>query len=240
MSHRSGYKQWPFVTKEEFDLACAFLDQRYVRAELGGARRGFKLRCRRVATTGTSFIEILRPLKPCQNIDELSFSFDKFTIGSYKNLDDHYADTLIDTMVEDMDEEALRTLNLPPRYKEHSSQPYVIYEIHLHPTYNMPTLWFTLHDLNAEESGLDLEVVYRYLVQPQYQLQLRSTGIIGALSAAPNPVTGVPAFFIHPCQTKEAMDDFNCPLDDYLSVWIGIVGGCIGLWLPPEIALVHL
>jgi ubiquitin-like-conjugating enzyme ATG10 len=30
------------------------------------------------------------------------------------------------------------------------------------------------------------------------------------------------------------MEDFDCPMTDYLIVWIGLVGGCVGLWIPPE------
>lgn len=32
------------------------------------------------------------------------------------------------------------------------------------------------------------------------------------------------------------MEDFDCPMTDYLIVWIGLVGGCVGLWIPPEMA----
>ncbi|RQM06992.1 hypothetical protein DH86_00000123, partial [Scytalidium sp. 3C] len=55
----------------------------------------------------------------------------------------------------------------------------------------------------------------------------------------PHPITDLPAFFIHPCQTKEAMELFNCSLSEYIMVWLGIVGGCIGLWVPPEMAQVE-
>ncbi len=51
-----------------------------------------------------------------------------------------------------------------------------------------------------------------------------------------HPVTDVPAFFIHPCTTKEAMEQFKCSLKDYLGVWLGLVGGSVGLWLPRAMA----
>jgi ubiquitin-like-conjugating enzyme ATG10 len=129
----------------------------------------------------------------------------------------------------------------------------VTYEIHLHPTYRIPTLWFMLHDLPMGEPTFDVDAVYRYLVPPEYKSRLRAAGVIGGLSAAvslcsiflenssssrmqPHPITDVPAFFIHPCQTKEAMESFDCPMKDYLMVWIGLVGGCVGLWIPPGMA----
>ena len=70
MSHHDEYRQWPFLTQEEFELACAFFDRTYVRAELGPTRRIFKVRHRRNATSGTSFIEILRLLSlPDEDVD---------------------------------------------------------------------------------------------------------------------------------------------------------------------------
>jgi ubiquitin-like-conjugating enzyme ATG10 len=77
MSHRSQYRQWPFLTQEEFELACAFFDVKYVRAELGPTRRIFKVRHRRNATTGMSFIEILRLLNLPENDDDLALAFGK-------------------------------------------------------------------------------------------------------------------------------------------------------------------
>jgi ubiquitin-like-conjugating enzyme ATG10 len=62
MSHRAEYAQYPFLTPSEFDLACAFFDQRYIRAKLGPTRQIFKIRLRRTLTTGESYIEILRLL----------------------------------------------------------------------------------------------------------------------------------------------------------------------------------
>jgi len=52
-----------------------------------------------------------------------------------------------------------------------------------------------------------------------------------------HPVTGVPSFFIHPCLLGEQMSRFDCSKENYLMVWLGLVGGCVGLWVPPELAL---
>ena len=32
------------------------------------------------------------------------------------------------------------------------------------------------------------------------------------------------------------MENFDCQMADYLMVWLGLVGGCVGLWVPPEMA----
>jgi ubiquitin-like-conjugating enzyme ATG10 len=70
--HRDEYRQWPFLNDEEFELACAFFDQRYVRANLGPTRQIFKIRSRRTLTTGSPYIEITRLLQPPEDEDELS------------------------------------------------------------------------------------------------------------------------------------------------------------------------
>jgi len=32
------------------------------------------------------------------------------------------------------------------------------------------------------------------------------------------------------------MESFDCPINEYLMTWIGVVGGCVGLWVPPQMA----
>ncbi|KAE9381395.1 hypothetical protein N431DRAFT_476228 [Stipitochalara longipes BDJ] len=245
MSHqRDEYRQWPFLNQEEFELACAFFDQRYVRASLGPTRQIFKIRSRRTLTTGESYIEILRLLQLPEDDNELSLALANLGTGDDSKLGN---DVEMDTTEEDADNEALRpnqttsaanstNNNEPPRYSLYSHQPYVTYEIHLHPSYSMPTLWFTLHDLPMGESSFNIDAVYRYLVPQEYKNRLRTAGVMGGISAAPHPITDLPAFFIHPCQTKEAMESLYCPMKDYLMVWIGLVGGCVELWIPPEMA----
>jgi len=247
MSKHDEYHHWPFLTPEEFELACAFFDQRYVRARLGPTRQLFKLRLRRALIDGTSYIEILRVLQLPDHDDDLSLALEKLTNHEVSLSN---TEMKVEMETEDDDHEALRPNGSnsssgvsfsgdPPGYSLFSHQPYVIYEIHLHPTYNVPTLWFTLHDLPMGEPTFDLNSVYRYLVPEEYKSQLRGVGVTGGISAAPHPLTDVPAFFIHPCQTKEAMEKFKCSIDDYLMLWLGLVGGCVGLWVPHEMAESH-
>lgn len=81
MAHGGDYRQWPFLTPEEFELVCAFFDQRYVKAELGPTRKVFKIRLRRTMTTGSSYIEILRLLRLPEENDDLSLAFQKLNNG---------------------------------------------------------------------------------------------------------------------------------------------------------------
>lgn len=59
----------------------------------------------------------------------------------------------------------------------------VEYEIHLHPTYRVPCLWFTLCDLPANEPAFSIDTVFRRLVPDEYKAGLRSLGGVGGISA---------------------------------------------------------
>jgi len=74
---------------------------------------------------------------------------------------------------------------------------------------------------------------------------LKRVGVQGAISQTDHPVLGVPYYFVHPCNTAaamgewqqrrrdgEGMEDFTA--EKYLAVWIGVVGGVVGLFLPSE------
>jgi ubiquitin-like-conjugating enzyme ATG10 len=100
--HRDEYRQWPFLNQEAFELACAFFDQRYVRASLGPTRQIFKIRSRRALTTGNSYIEILRLLQLPEDEDELSLALAKLGKGCS---DFGFGNGMgIDTTEEDRDE----------------------------------------------------------------------------------------------------------------------------------------
>lgn len=207
--HHNDYRQWPFLTEEEFELACAFLDRRYIRAELGPARKNLKLRMARTATTGFNYIEIIRLLQPPPDDDDLLFALNNLSTGyapvsmpsQEMDMMDEDEDNVSDSLwsyllsmnirLVDSKQEALRPRKSPttntdahPQYSLYSHQPYVIYEIHLHPTYRMPTLWFTLHELPVGEPAFDINSVYRNLVPEKYKSQLRALGVMGGISAA--------------------------------------------------------
>lgn len=101
MTYHDEYRQWPFLAQEEFELACAYFDQRYVRAELGPTRQIFKVRTRRTATTGDSHLEITRLLNLPDDQDDLSLALEKLS-GTGEALSASHLD--IDMMNEEMDE----------------------------------------------------------------------------------------------------------------------------------------
>lgn len=53
-------------------------------------------------------------------------------------------------------------------------------------------------------------------------------------------MTGLPSCFVHPCRTVEAMtmlgEGRKVTLDQYIHLWLGLVGGCVGLHIPISIA----
>lgn len=57
---------------------------------------------------------------------------------------------------------------------------------------------------------------------------------------AEHPVTGTPAYFVHPCRTQEAMlalvTERTVKPQDYLLLWLGVIGGGVGLNMPIELA----
>jgi hypothetical protein len=81
MAHHNEYRQWPSLTEEEFELACAFFDQRYIQAKLGPTRKLIKISHKRVATTGASYIEIIRLINVPDDVGGLSNAFQKLNAG---------------------------------------------------------------------------------------------------------------------------------------------------------------
>lgn len=56
-----------------------------------------------------------------------------------------------------------------------------------------------------------------------------------------HPITDLPSFFVHPCNTAEAMSEIlrgrAVGAFEYLLIWLGLVGSCVGLYVPKELAL---
>jgi ubiquitin-like-conjugating enzyme ATG10 len=82
MAHQDEYRQWPFLAEEEFELACAYFDQRYIQASLGPTRKLLQISHKRVATTGASYIEIIRVINVPDDVEDLSSFFAKLNAGA--------------------------------------------------------------------------------------------------------------------------------------------------------------
>ena len=114
----------------------------------------------------------------------------------------------------------------------------IIYDITRSPSYQVPVLYvtFKLSTAGRTSSVPSLDAVYDLLVPPSQKAQLQATGVMGALSMTDHPITGTTAYFIHPCRTSEAMQavsgDKNVKPEEYLLLWLGLVGPSVGLTLP--------
>lgn len=107
MAHHEEYQQWPFLNEEEFELACAYFDHRYVKANLGPTRRIFKICHRRLATTSGSYIEILRLIQLPEEPDDLSSMLEKLGGSGHVTVEEHMN---IDSKNEDEDQVSLSQL----------------------------------------------------------------------------------------------------------------------------------
>ena len=90
MAHYGKYRQWPFLTQEEFDEASAHFDRRYIKAKLGPTRKIFKLTSRR-SLTGATWIEIVRLLQLPEEEDDLIKQLEKLeavtSLGQQNDID---------------------------------------------------------------------------------------------------------------------------------------------------------
>jgi Autophagocytosis associated protein, active-site domain len=54
-----------------------------------------------------------------------------------------------------------------------------------------------------------------------------------------HPMSDLPAFFIHPCNTAGALEelcqDKVCSPEDYLMIWLGLVGPSVNLYIPSQL-----
>ncbi|KPM43840.1 hypothetical protein AK830_g2697 [Neonectria ditissima] len=248
---------YPSLSPEEFTEACHHLERQYCGAALGPERARWKLRtCTALSTdfffrTGyTTYVQIRRPLQTDLDHDDLSLDLDGFSFsedprddaalaGGSDMMDAENSDEVTERLVSCFAQPVFLTGAQAALVKQPSRLDVgvVEYEIHLHPTYRVPCLWFTLRGLPAHEPAFSIDTVFRRLVPDEYKAGLRALGGIGGISADHHPVTGVPSFFVHPCLLGDAISNFECDRTNYLMIWLGLVGGCVGLWVPKEMAI---
>lgn len=115
----------------------------------------------------------------------------------------------------------------------------VAYDIVHSPTYQVPVLYVRF---KPPSRVLTTDEVYSLLTPESRRLQLRAVGTMGALSMTDHPITGQPAYFMHPCRTQEAMGAVTADRsgslrpEEYLLMWLGLVGPSVGLNVPLELA----
>ncbi|OJD12828.1 hypothetical protein AJ78_06630 [Emergomyces pasteurianus Ep9510] len=130
-----------------------------------------------------------------------------------------------------------------------STKLQVEYNIMLSPTYHVPVLYFFLHNINNASSNVSakspeglLDVVYNRLVPSQYRSELKGVGIMGGLSIGHHPLSDLPVYFVHPCNTPDALREVAgsgevITTEMYLILWLSLVGNCVGLHVPSALLI---
>lgn len=206
----SNFNHYPHLTPAEFTEAAHHLDRRYCQATLGPVRRQWKLRmCTALNTTAAytlgpeycTYLQIVRPLEEELDDAGLAGVLDGFSFGDVQEEVGGGDRDMVEAEEGDQVGDILWSVLL--LVKSYSVQTkavllgnnnnkldpfgggrgHVRYEIHLHPTYQAPCLWFSLHDLPADEQALNIDTVFRRLVPEQFKPGLRaSLGSIGGIS----------------------------------------------------------
>lgn len=180
-AHDDDFRDYPFLAHDEFNEVCHNFDRIYRQATLGPLRRRWRVSvCTAFNTSfysdsdSTTYLQITRPLEQSAADDELAGVLNQFSFGEDAGVDGDEAMA----MAEDADGAVLK---VPPASTVNYG--YVTYEVHLHPTYRAPCLWFSLHGLPNGESPLSIDTAFRHLVPEQFQDRLRAMGSIGGISA---------------------------------------------------------
>lgn len=162
--------------------------------------------------------------------------------GAADRIGDGYEDAE-DNVIED-DEEVLEK-----SHRDSRREVLVIYDIVHSLSYQVPVLYLSLRreshapqpaSPRGQASDLSSDSVYNLLVPPLHRSQVQRVGVMGALSMTDHPFSGTLAYFVHPCQTAQAMADSlgkkAATPEEYLMVWMGMIGGSVGLNVPVEMA----
>jgi ubiquitin-like-conjugating enzyme ATG10 len=124
----------------------------------------------------------------------------------------------------------------------------VRYDVVYSPSYQVPVLYLTFAEATTSK-GVPLpsaDEVYGMLVPQGLKTPMRDIGVMGALSMAEHPINGMPAYFVHPCRTQEALEPLLAetsyktrsePELEYLLLWFGVIGASVGLSVPMNTAM---
>ena len=108
MAIQDTISNYPFLTQEEFSLACHLLDQKFIAATLGQERRTFRLRLQHSLLNDSVSISITKPIDVSKN--DISLSLD---LQALSWRDESVAtDTLMDVDAENADYVRLPTARI--------------------------------------------------------------------------------------------------------------------------------
>jgi ubiquitin-like-conjugating enzyme ATG10 len=86
----------------------------------------------------------------------------------------------------------------------------VNHDIHLSPTYSLPILYTHIAD-PQHRFPPTMDTLYTHLIPPHFKAQTKITGVMGGVTVAERK---------------------GVKVEDYILLWIGALGGCVGLSVP--------
>jgi len=153
-----------------------------------------------------------------------------------------------DEIEDEVEDEDPEVLVIPTAAAKRQDLDRVVrYDVVYSPSYQVPVLYLTFANASTSKSTPlpSADEIYDMLVPRGFKTPMRDVGIMGALSMAEHPITGVPAYFVHPCRTQEALaplledtshDAEIEPAVEYLLLWFGVIGVSVGLSVPVNLA----
>ncbi|KAJ5615441.1 hypothetical protein N7537_000555 [Penicillium hordei] len=214
---------FPFLAQSEFEGACQDLADRCTSAQNIGWSIRLLTKPDGTGLRITKYVDAPSPLE-VPALEDLETSQDEDPVCRV------LAPRDVSTCPNSSPQEALVRTKPQPSLQ-------IDYDILLSPTYQVPTLYFGLRWDNHGPLGLD--EVYQYVVPERYRQELKSVGVMGGISMGYHPDSGAPAFFVHPCNTADAManiaDAQSVTPGSYLLIWLGLVGHCVNLHVPREL-----
>jgi ubiquitin-like-conjugating enzyme ATG10 len=157
----------------------------------------------------------------------------------------HEIEDELEVEIEDDDPEALIVQTTTA--KRQDLNRVVWYDVVYSPSYQVPILYLTFATASTNKS-IPLpaaDEIYEMLVPQGFKAPMRDVGVMGALSMAEHPITGMPAYFVHPCRTQEALAPLmeepshkvgSEPAVECLLLWFGVIGASVGLSVPVNLA----
>ncbi|EON65758.1 hypothetical protein W97_04997 [Coniosporium apollinis CBS 100218] len=258
---------FPFIDPAEFQLAAVSLVEAF---KQNGHRQHDWESVRLLESDEAAILRITRTVRPSSGSNEPSPD------GSSEIPSD-------DDEVEEHDDEVWTPAIAFSSGTPSAGTVVVQYDIALSQTYLVPVLHISISTKTPSSNHpiTSLDALYDLLVPQAYASQLQRVGVVGGISMCHHPITSYPVFFVHPCNTAEALqaalpsaqskaqpehqprpqpteqseDGLSERADarpdarpeaqqerprvtpaQYLRLWIGVVGGCVGLHVPVALA----
>jgi len=217
---------FPHLTDSEFDEACVRLVQKF---QQQGCKQDEWLSVELVHQNETKHLRITKALSDKQDTPVKAESE-----SDIDEIEEH--DQVGHEFVACVRESYSGQEALSPSTKH---QAIVLYDIVLSPTYRVPVLYISISDPQHRYPPT-MATLYEQLVPPDCVSQTHDVGVMGGITIADHPATNSPVFFVHPCRTAEVMEASveknTITAAEYLMLWIGALGKCVGLNVPLALA----